>query len=142
MVAGPSALSELPPSISRVNDLTLIQRVFELGPQVRYVATGRGQDVTLRQRDGLAGASASESDRYEELLVNPTLLTLARQRGDIDCGGLRYLVVRYGNFHQVVVPRPGGGHVSVAVEPDADPDAVAEQVVGMVQTEHEGGEAT
>jgi hypothetical protein len=70
------------------------------------------------------------------------MVTLARQRGEIDCGGLRYLVIRYGNFHQVVVPRPAGGHVSVAVEPDADPATVAERVVGMVHTEHEGGEAT
>ena len=42
-------------------------------------------------------ASGLESDRYEELLVNPTLLTLATQRGNIDCGGLKYLIVRYGN---------------------------------------------
>ena len=49
-----------------------------------------------------------------------SLLTLARQRGDIDCGALRYLVVRYGNFSQLVVPVEGG-HVSVAFEPHSDP---------------------
>ncbi|WP_116951251.1 hypothetical protein [Jiangella endophytica] len=114
-----------------MDDLTLIQSVFDLGPQVRYVAVGHGQDVTIRERGGLADASSGESDRYEELLVNPTLLTLARQRGEIDCGGLRYLVVRYGNFHQVVVPLAGGGHVSVAVEPDADPVATAERVLAL-----------
>ena len=42
--------------------------------------------------------------RYEELLVNPTLLELTRQRGNIDCGGLEYLVIRYGNFFQLVLP--------------------------------------
>lgn len=51
------------------------------------MARGRGQDVELRERPDLADASSSESDRYEELLVNPTLITLARQRGEIDCGG-------------------------------------------------------
>jgi hypothetical protein len=86
---------------------------------VRYVAVYRDGSLRTRERAGLAGASAAESDRYEELLVNPTLLTLARQRGEIDCGGLRYLLIRYGNFFQFVYP-VGSGHVSVALEPDAD----------------------
>ena len=89
--------------------------LFAVSPDVRYVAFGHDQDVRLRQRDGLADASSGESDRYEELLVNPTLLTLARQRGEIDCGGLDYLVVAYGNFFQLVLPIDGG-HVSVAIE--------------------------
>jgi hypothetical protein len=94
--------------------------LFAVSPDVRYVAFGRGQDVRLRERGGLAGASSGESDRYEELLVNPALLTLARQRGDIDCGGLDYLIVAYGSFFQIVMPHDGG-HVSVAVERSAAP---------------------
>lgn len=109
----------------------VISSIFDLGPQVRYVAVARGQDVTLRQRSGLTAASSAESDRYEELLVNPALVVLTTQRGEIDCGGLRYIIVRYGNFAQIVVPRPGGGHVSVAVEPQHDPVPVAEAVVGL-----------
>jgi hypothetical protein len=110
----------------------IASRVFGLGSQVRYVAVANGQDVYLRQRADLVAASASESDRFEELLVNPALLLLTRQRGDIDCGGLRYLAVRYGNFFQVVVPRPDGGHVSVAVQPDAEPTRIAEAVSDML----------
>ena len=69
------------------------------------------------------------SDFYEELLVNPALLTLARQRGDLDCGGLRHLVIAYGNFNQVVLPLPDGtGHLSVCLERDADADGVAAQL--------------
>jgi hypothetical protein len=98
----------------------LQDELFELDPAVRYVAVGSGQDVRLRERPGLAGASSSDSDRFEELLVNPTLLTLARQRGEIDCGGLRFIVVGYGNFHQLVVPL-AEGHVSIAFELDANP---------------------
>ena len=60
-------------------------RIFAISEQIRYVAFGSGQDVVLRERSGLIDASTGESDRYEELLVNPTLLTLAGQRGDIDC---------------------------------------------------------
>ena len=69
------------------------------------MAFGSGQDVVTRERSGLIDASSGESDRYEELLVNPTLLTLAAQRGDIDCGGLRYLVVAYRNFWQLGIRR-------------------------------------
>jgi hypothetical protein len=94
--------------------------LFALSPSIRYVAIGRGQDVQLRERSGLADASSGESDRYEELLVNPTLLTLARQRGEIDCGGLDYLVVAYGSFFQLVLPVEGG-HVSVAIERSQSP---------------------
>jgi hypothetical protein len=106
----------------------IASQVFDLSSQVRYVAVADGQDVYLRQRTDLVAASSGESDRFEELLVNPALLLLTRQRGDIDCGGLRYVVVRYGNFFQVVVPRAGGGHVSVAVEPDGEPARIAEAV--------------
>jgi hypothetical protein len=51
--------------------------------------------------------------------VNPAVLTLVRQRGNIDCGGVRHVVIRYGNFFQCVFPVEGG-HVSVALEPTAD----------------------
>ena len=114
----------------RVNEI--VSAVFELGPQVRYVAVASGQDVVLRQRTGLAEPSSSESDRFEELLVNPALLLLTRQRGDIDCGGLRYVVVKYGNFAQVVVAHPVAGHVSVAVDSDHDPLPVAEAVAQLL----------
>jgi hypothetical protein len=113
--------------------------IFGLGQQVRYVAFGDGPDVRLRQRSNLADASAGESDRYEELLVNPTLLTLARQRGEIDCGGLRFLVVAYGHFWQVVIPTGRSSHVSVAVELDADPIAVAGEVLRLLDLRQPSG---
>jgi len=109
----------------------VIDAIFAVSPAIRYVALGRGQDVELRERPDLAGASSSESDRYEELLVNPSLITLARQRGEIDCGGLDYLVIAYGNFFQLVLPH-GDGHVSVAIERAQSPfelvDAVREAI--------------
>ena len=112
----------------------LREAIFALGPQIRYVAFGAGQQVTTAERDGLAGASASSSDFFEELLVNPALLTLARQRGELDCGGLRHVIVGYGNFHQVVVPMPdGSGHVSVCVELEADPSDVAARTSELIR---------
>ena len=109
----------------------LADRVFAVSPAVRYVALGRGQDVRLRERPDLADASSGESDRYEELLVNPTLIALARQRGEIDCGGLDYLMVAYGSFLQLILPVEGG-HVSVAIERSQSPtelvDAIREAI--------------
>jgi len=107
---------------------SLAEALFAASPAVRYVALGRGQDVELRERPAVSDASSSESDRYEELLVNPTLITLARQRGEIDCGGLDYLVVAYGNFFQLVMP-VAGGHLSVAI----DRTAVPTELVGLVR---------
>ncbi|CAM3209795.1 hypothetical protein [Rhodothermus bifroesti] len=97
----------------------IIDHCLALSPEVRYVAVYRDELLRYRERPGLAGASSGESDKYEELFVNPSVLTLVRQRGNIDCGGLRYVVIRYGNFFQCVFP-VAGGHVSVALEPSVD----------------------
>jgi hypothetical protein len=98
----------------------LHEDVFAISPDIRYVAVAHGQQVHMRSRPDLRNASSSGSDRYEELLVNPTLLTLATQRGDIDCGGLRYLIIGYGHFHQLAVPA-AGGHVSIPFHLGAGP---------------------
>jgi hypothetical protein len=97
-----------------------LQRILNLSIAIRYVAIYYGGKLASATRPDLANASSSESDKYEELLVNPTLLTLARQRGNIDCGGLNYLVIRYGNFLEFVAPLDQG-HVSVGLEPSSDP---------------------
>ena len=99
---------------------SLIQSLFAVSPNVRYVAVLRGRDLTLRERAGLAGASAAETDRYEELLVNPAVLTLLRRRGEIDCGGLDHVWIRYGIFWTGLFPTDEG-HVNVGLEPDAIP---------------------
>ncbi|MBB3314979.1 hypothetical protein FHT77_000821 [Rhizobium sp. BK181] len=96
-------------------DAPLIDRIFEVSDEIRYVALYRRGELVSRQKSQVAGASASESDKYEELFVNPTLLKLARQRGDLDCGGMRFVVIGYGNFHQLVIDLPDG-HVSVCFE--------------------------
>lgn len=110
----------------------LTDAIFDLGPFIRYVAYGEGQAISTRERGDLDAASGGDSDRFEELLVNPALLTLTRQRGELDCGGLRHIVVAYGNFNQLVVPTRAG-HVSVALERDADAFEVAEAVTGLLE---------
>jgi hypothetical protein len=105
--------------------------VFAISPDIRYVASTRGQQVQMRSRPDLRNASSSDSDLYEELLVNPTLLTLTTQRGNIDCGGLRYLIVGYGHFNQLVIPSPGG-HVSIAFELGTNPADYLQAILGVM----------
>ena len=108
----------------------MINKIFSLSESIRYVAIYKDSQLTSESRSDTAAASSSESDRYEELLVNPTLLTLALQRGNIDCGGLEHLIVRYGNFYQFVLPM-SWGHVSVCIEKDADPILIGRQVKSL-----------
>ncbi len=98
----------------------LLDAILKLHPQIRYAALhlGRGEPL-LRERQGVVGAT-SDSERWDELVVNPVLLELARRRGDVDCDGLDYLLVRYRRFFNLVLALDGG-HLSVVLEPDAEP---------------------
>ena len=88
-----------------------------LTSSLRYVAVYINGDLFSKERSGISGSSASESDKYEELIVNPTVLKLTTQRGNIDCGGLNYIIIRYGNFFVLLFPIEGG-HVNFGFEPD------------------------
>ena len=105
----------------------LIKQIFAVSSHIRYVAVYRNGQLRSSQRQDLAQASASESDKYEELIVNPTLLTLTRQRGEIDCGGLEFVLIRYGSFFELVLPL-AGGHLSVGIEPHANPLELVQRV--------------
>jgi hypothetical protein len=109
----------------------MIESIFNLSDSIRYVAVYKQGQLESRSKSNRPGASSSESDRYEEVLVNPTLLTLASQRGNIDCGGLEYLIVRYGNFFQFILPE-SWGHVSVCIEQNADPIRIGAQVKSLI----------
>lgn len=115
---------------------SLVGEIFSASPDVRYVAFYRANALSMWQRPGVigAGTGTNETDRYEELFVNPALLTLTTQRGNLDCGGLRYLLVRYGNFFQLVHPIPEG-HVSVCIgnAEHTDPLQVVAAVRGLLQ---------
>ena len=102
------------------NKEKLINEGFEISDHIRYIAVYDNDGLTLKQRNDIVNVSASESDKYEELLVNPTLIKLASQRGNIDCGGLQYFIIRYGNFFVLLMPSRNG-HVNIGVEPDKNP---------------------
>jgi len=109
----------------------MIESIFKLSDSIRYVAVYKNRQLESKSKSNTLDASSSESDRYEELLVNPTLLKLASQRGNIDCGGLDYILVRYGNFFQFVIPE-SWGHISVCIEANADPIQIGAQVKSLV----------
>ena len=109
----------------------MIESIFRLSDNIRYVAVYKNGQLYSKSKSNILSANSSESDRYEELLVNPTLLKLASQRGNIDCGGLDYILVRYGNFFQFVLPE-SWGHVSVCIEANTDPIQIGAQVKSLV----------
>ena len=110
---------------------TIAKDVFALDPRIRYVAVNRkGAIAELAQSVGHPSFNPAETDRMEELLVNPVALELFSRRGNLDLGGVRFLIVRYGLQYQVILPWPGG-HVSVGVEADGDPVAIAVHGAGV-----------
>lgn len=105
---------------------SLIADLFALG-DIGYVALGCGPDVLMRHAPGLQTTTTAETNFYEELLVNPTLLKLANQRAGLDCGGLSYIAVGYGDFTQLILPMRDG-HVSLGVSRRAPVRELAERV--------------
>ena len=106
--------------------------LFEISGHIRYIAVYDQNDLFMKQRSDINNVSASESDKYEELLVNPTLIKLASQRGNIDCGGFEYLIIRYGNFFVLLFPIRNG-HVNLGVEPDQNPVLIIEPVRALLK---------
>ena len=113
----------------------LIDRFLALSPDIRYVAVYRDEELRTRERSGLAGASTAESDRYEELLVNPTVLTMVRQRGNIDCGGLRFIIVAYGNFYQLM-KEIKNGHISICLDKKVDLTNIPEKIFEYLKSKY------
>ena len=118
-----------------MNEEAIIQQLFDFSPAIRYVALYRNGHLVYKQREqDLEGASAHETDRFEELLVNPTLLTLAGQRGNIDCGGLRHIVISYGNFNQLIKAIPSG-HLSICLDQEADMNTLPARIFDFIRRE-------
>lgn len=110
----------------------IIDFMFNFSEDIRYVALYLNNELTFKQRQQTPDSSSGDTDRFEELLVNPTLLTLARQRGNIDCGGLRFLIIGYGNFYQLV-REINGGHISICLKKSVDLTNFPENVFGFLK---------
>ncbi len=110
----------------------LLDAILAASNHIRYVAVYRDGRLLSRERSGLLNASSSESDKYEELIVNPTLLKLVIQRGEIDCGGASFVLIRYGHFYQCVIP-DASGHISVGMETECNPLTILETIRDVVK---------
>ena len=103
-------------------------QLFELDSHIRYVAVNQsGHIVEMEQNPKWPSYNSPDTDRMEELVVNPVVLELARRRGDLDLGGIRYVVIRYGMQYQVVFPYKEG-HLSIGIELEADVTEAATKV--------------
>lgn len=109
----------------------IIDICFAASPNVRYVAVYLDGKVSLRSRKDVQLLGSNESDQYEEIIVNPTLLKLVTQRGNIDCGGVQHVVVRYGMFVAFILPIDGG-HVTVSFELDSNLDEEIPRVTAVI----------
>ena len=110
----------------------LAPRLFAADPSVRYVAVNQDGRITeMEQRAAWSSLNPSETDRLEELVVNPIVLEAATRRGNIDLDGVRAVIIRYGLLDQVILPF-GRGHVSVGVQQGADVVRIAEMAADVL----------
>lgn len=119
-----------------MDEENIIQTLFEKFSNVRYVVLYADNNLTYRQREETLDSSSGETDKFEELLVNPTLLTLAAQRGNIDCGGLDYLIIGYGNFYQLV-KSTSNGHVSICLDKSADINNLPKEIFAFLKRNYQ-----
>jgi len=106
----------------------LSARLFELEPKIRYVAVDQGgRIVEMEQSSAHPTYNSPETDRMEELLVNPVVLELTARRGNIDMDGIRFVVIRYGTQYQLIMPYRDG-HLSIGVESTDDPIEIAGKI--------------
>ncbi len=106
--------------------------LFSLDPGVRCVAVNQGGAIReMEQRAGYPTLNSHETDRMEELIVNPIVLEATRRRGNLDLDGVRHVTIRYGTLFTVIFPYEDG-HVSIGVSLGADVEAIAEKVAAAL----------
>ncbi|WP_136465159.1 hypothetical protein [Flagellimonas onchidii] len=110
----------------------IITTLFEYFTDIRYVALYVNNNLVFKQKGQVTNSSSGKTDEFEELLVNPTLLTLATQRGNIDCGGLNYLIIGYGNFYQLI-KSISKGHISICLEKDSDLNKLPSEIFEFLE---------
>jgi hypothetical protein len=103
-------------------------RLFDLDSNIRYVAVNQNEKIVeMEQNPKHPSLNPTETDRMEELIVNPIILELTRRRGNLDMDGIRYVIVRYGTMYELIFPLKDG-HLSIGIELNANPTEVAQKV--------------
>jgi len=110
----------------------LSARLFRLEPKLRYVAVNQGGRIVEMEQSPLHPTyNSHETDRMEELLVNPVVLELVARRGNIDMNGIGYVIIRYGTQYQLIMPYLEG-HLSIGIELQDDPVAIASNLASAL----------
>ena len=113
----------------------IIDELLNSYETVRYVAIYLDGILVSKEKKILSYNSSSESDKYEELLCNPIILTAARQRGNIDCGGLKHILIAYGSFYQFI-KEISGGHISICLDKSVNTHLISQQIETMLETDY------
>lgn len=112
--------------------MSLADDIFRWEPKVRYVAVNQnGRIEEMTQSPAHPTYNPHDTDRIEELVVNPIVLEITRRRGMLDMGGVRHVVIRYGTQYQLLIPYREG-HLSVGVELHDDPYEIAKTLCGRL----------
>jgi hypothetical protein len=123
----------------------LASRLFAADANVRYVAVNQAGRITeMEQRKEWSSLNPTESDRMEELIVNPIVLEAVTRRGNLDLNGVRSVIIRYGLLDEIVLPH-ASGHVSIGVQQGGDLVRIAEKaeaVLADAETEPDSPGAT
>ena len=106
----------------------LSTQLFRMEPKIRYVSVNQnGRIVEMEQNPSHPSYNSLETDRMEELIVNPIVLELASRRGSIDMNGVAYVIIRYGTQYQLLMPHREG-HISIGIELQDDPVEIASKI--------------
>ncbi len=109
------------------------EQLFSLSDHIRYAAVYYNDRLQSVSKPNRSRPDWWDSDKYEELIVNPTLITLLRQRGKMDCGGIQHIVIHYGELTQFVHPIQGG-HVSIGFEPKTNHLRLLSKIMKVLST--------
>jgi len=108
---------------------TVSADLFALEPRIRYVAVNqKGRIVEMEQSPLHPTLNPHDTDRIEELIVNPIVLEITARRGNLDMGGVRWVMIRYGTQYQLLMPH-GEGHLSIGINLEDDPVSIAGAVL-------------
>jgi hypothetical protein len=103
-------------------------KLFDLDSNIRYVAVNqKGRIVEMEQNAKRPSLNPTDTDRMEELVVNPVILELTKRRGNLDMDGMRYVLIRYGTMFELIFPFKEG-HLSIGIESNANPMEVVQSV--------------
>ena len=118
---------------------TLVEQVLSLDPSIEWVAVEAGRELRWAWRDHGTGRMRTGTTRNDSQLADPLLLMVA-QGGDALSGEsttasphrLQFVVLAYVDIVQIVARLGAYAHVSVAVPPGGDANALGTKLTRLL----------